>query len=366
MARFSAKPGIVRSLLKRVKGDPAGWLSRLKARLRRFSARREIARVLLKLMNGVQTDQLDPADLHFCYRLLLGRRPDRPGWNDWMEQIRVGKSREALVDAFLASDEYIERRPSSRSARVVLDDFVIYVDSQDPYVGQPILRERRYEPNVTDCIKKRLRKGMTLLDVGANIGWFTLTGAVSCGESGKVFAIEPSQTNLQLLYRSLAANRFTNVTVFPYAASDSNRFFQLSTAFSNAAVRATRETAEGATLVQAARIDELLGDRQNVDLIKIDIEGHEPAALRGMRRLLERCHPVIASEFSPKAIREGLGENPEDFLASLRSLGYRLSVIESNGNELELDDEGEIISYWDKLNRKLGTGDTYHLDILAV
>jgi len=355
----------MRSFLKKLDRSTGGNLRALKAKISRVSARREIMRVLLGLMNKVQTDQLDPADLYFCYRLLLGRRPDRPGWNDWIQQIRMGKTREALVNAFLGSDEYTEAKPSSRSRQVKLDDFLIYVDSQDPYVGQPILRDRGYEPNVTACIRKRLREGMTFLDVGANIGWFTLTGAVLCGEKGKIFAVEPSPDNLQLLYRSLSANRFGNVTVFPYAASDSRGFFRLSSAFSNAAVLPAEAAAEGATLVQAAPIDELLGNEQDVDLIKIDIEGHEPAAFRGMEKLLKRCRPVIVSEYSPKAIREGLDENPADYPAGLRGLGYRLKVIEPDGNELEMADEGEIMSYWERLNRKLGTGDTHHLDLLA-
>jgi hypothetical protein len=98
---------------------------------------------------------------------------------------------------------------------------------------------------------------------------------------------------------------------------------------------------------------------ERVDLIKIDIEAHEPMALRGMQRIIEDNRPIIICEVNPWA----LSKNGDDALALLRQLaapGYALSVIPQSGSLLPIRNAREGMDYF----RSLGDEQT-HFDVLA-
>ncbi len=77
---------------------------------------------------------------------------------------------------------------------------------------------KTYEPHVTNLVKGILKEGGVFLDVGANIGYFTMLAASLVKANGKVIAIEPNPQNLQLIYSSLLENHLSNVAIYPYAA----------------------------------------------------------------------------------------------------------------------------------------------------
>jgi len=117
--------------------------------------------------------------------------------------------------------------------------------------------------------------------------------------------------------------------------------------------------------VQGRTVDEVLENERRLDLVKIDIEGYEPIALRGMRKTLDKHRPMIISEFHPKVIRECGRQDPQEYLNALVSLVYRLSVIELTGNVIDCAEPADVVDYWREINRQRNTGDTMHLDIIA-
>lgn len=76
----------------------------------------------------------------------------------------------------------------------------MYASTSDSAVGSEIYRTRKYEPHVTSAIITRLKSGTGFLDIGSNIGYFSLLAASLVGLDGKVFSFEPSQYNIKLLY----------------------------------------------------------------------------------------------------------------------------------------------------------------------
>lgn len=321
-----------------------------------------ISNYLVKALSKIQTDAADSIDIYFCYRLLLGRKAESEGWQHWFDRVALGLTTRQLVKAFLTSREFRQKEETQSYTPVRLDDFVIYVDPDDRPIAESITCHKTYEPHVTAVLRKELQPEHVFLDIGCSIGWFTLLAA-SIVKSGKVIGIEPNHGNLQGLYRSLADNQFKNVIIFPYAATDRHTLLQLSSHAAYGFVHAPEGTSDD--YVQGVTIDELLWSEPRIDIIKIDIEGHEPIALQGMQETINKYRPLVISEFHPKCIKTVTGCEPAEYLNMLIKMDYRLSVIEEDGNEVAMSQASEIIAYWQRRNEMRGTSDTLHLDLTA-
>ena len=94
--------------------------------------------------------------------------------------------------------------------------------------------------------------------------------------------------------------------------------------------------------------------------MKIDVEAHEPAAIRGMEKLIKRLKPKIITEFHPWAMQLNNIDPPVAYLKQIYALGYEFSIIEPSGRLLDVSCAEEILSYWSSLCQE-----TVHLDLSA-
>lgn len=168
-----------------------------------------------------------------------------------------------------------------------------------------------------------------ILDVGANMGLYSLLGA-SKNPSARVYALEPEPHNLEAIRRNLRANRLDNVTPLPLGLGDRQDtvILRLEGLSENAAGTGHHVVNQGEGLpILVADLDSLIaaGLVQPPDLIKMDIEGYEFKALKGMRRLLLEHHPDLLIEVHP-AILPKHGESVEEMEAFLAALGYHRRV----------------------------------------
>lgn len=207
-----------------------------------------------------------------------------------------------------------------------LGTYKMYVRLDDWAVGARIAIKHTYEPHVTRVISRYLHPGAVVLDIGANIGYYTLLAAAAVGETGQVIAFEPSTDNCALLAQSVARNYFHNVTIYCQAAADRNCRVAFGMDDSNGGISVT-EPLIPTESVEAVVLDTVLQDGPRVDLVKMDIEGAEGLALRGMKEYLRRHRPVLVTEFSPYALAKTSHVEPEEYLEELRGLGYDLHVI---------------------------------------
>ncbi|WP_198136320.1 FkbM family methyltransferase [Roseiflexus sp. RS-1] len=320
-------------------------------------------KIAISILFQSQSEKADMSDVYFCYRLILGRMPDAEGWHNWSRQVASGMTRHQLLRMFLGSPEYQSKNRLAAIERVETERFVLFVDMNDGAYAESISQSKVYEPHITDLLQSLLKPEHVFLDIGCNVGWFSLIAA-SILKKGKVIGVEPNQNNLQLLYRSMIENQFDNMVIYPYAATDRSRILQMSGYGPYAYVHSIFKDA-GFTYVQGIAIDELVRDESRLDVIKMDIEGHEPVALQGMRRTIARYRPIIVSEFHPKAIREYSRQEPQDYLEALVSMGYSLSVVEPTGKVIDFIDPSEIMTHWRNLNLQFDSRDAMHLDILA-
>ncbi|MBN1138053.1 MAG: FkbM family methyltransferase [Anaerolineae bacterium] len=321
-----------------------------------------LTNAIVSILPRLQTDRADLTDIYFCYRLLLGRRAEDEGWQNWSRHVALGMTASELGTAFFESSEFCKKHSFRASARIQTDDFAIYVDLNDAPIADSISQRKVYEPHVTAVMKRLLQPEHVFLDIGCSIGWFTLLAA-SIVREGKVIGVEPNQNNLQLLYHSIYVNSFDNIVIFPYAATDRSTLLQL---WGHAAYGTVHTAIDSShDYVQGVAIDDLLSDEARLDVVKIDIEGHEPIALQGMARTIHKHRPIIVTEFHPQAVEDTGNRDPHEYLESLIGMGYRLAVIELTGNVTDFLEPSEIMDRWRKLNQQLGTDGIMHLDILA-
>jgi FkbM family methyltransferase len=212
---------------------------------------------------------------------------------------------------------------------VEADGHLLEVEPHDRAVGARLRRRGIWSAAETDLCKREIREGMRAVDVGANIGYFTLLFARLVGPTGHVYAFEPEPRNFELLQRNVARNRYTTVTAVPRAVSRASGSQQLFKSPDNLGDHRLAHGPTGREWVEVSvvALDEFFAADARVDFIKLDIQGAECGALHGARALLKRSHPVcLITEFWPAGIR-AFGDDPEQYLQELSALGFRLSII---------------------------------------
>ena len=197
---------------------------------------------------------------------------------------------------------------------------------------------RLYEPVATTLFETEVRAGQTVLDLGANIGYFTLILARRVGPEGRVIAFEPDPTNFALLERNVAANGYANVSPVRRAVWSLTTPLHLFLSDDNRGDHRAYDTAEGrrSVTIDAVRVDDYFGeDPPRIDWIKMDVQGSELHALRGMRRVLENSPTVtIVTEFWPAAIARSGAGSPADFLRELVRLGFSFQTVDEKALKL--------------------------------
>jgi FkbM family methyltransferase len=234
--------------------------------------------------------------------------------------------------------------PLHRIARVHLQGFDLMVRLDDWAVGARIFVKRTYEPYVTAVIKQNVRPGMCVVDIGANIGYYTMLTASQVGSAGKVIAFEPSPDNCALLQQSIQVNGFKNIVLMPCAVAERDGTVSFGMDDSNGGIQ--NEPGENAMSVKAVALDHALAGEERIDLIKMDVEGSEGRALQGMRQLLQKHRPIVICEFSPYALPIVSGVQPEVYMNTWRELGYELSAITRTGWHPRVLNNAEIMQHF--------------------
>ena len=309
--------------------------------------------------------QTTPEDIFFSFRLLLGRPPNREEWEGHLGQ--ASTDLDAVVRSYMNSLEFSRRaetlmshRLNDRVSLVKSKGFSIYVQDDDTAVGQHVKRDA-YEPHVTAVFRDRLRPGMHVLDIGANIGYYTMLSASLVGSAGSVTAIEPNPISVRLLEASRRANSFENVAVLQVAAGRQLGLLVMHGSYGNVMTSAAPDEAKAlinSTTVPSFRVDDLIPRTKNIDFVKIDVEGAEYNALLGASELIKRCHPTIVSEFSPTTMPGISGVDGRGYLRFLLDFGYSIAVIEEGGALRECGTDSE------KVMEAFTTRGVDHIDLL--
>ena len=174
--------------------------------------------------------------------------------------------------------------------------------------------------------RKLIRSGDAVIDVGANIGYFTILSSMLVGGEGRVFAFEPSLETRKRLQRNLELNNIQNVSVVPSAAWNENgtsKFNKHPTDRGGSSLREIEGSLETED-VELIPVDSAINEEEwsRVRLVKIDIEGAECHAVEGMGRLLDSNHDIaVITEMEDPKLR-GFGRSASELLSLFEKKGF--------------------------------------------
>jgi FkbM family methyltransferase len=193
----------------------------------------------------------------------------------------------------------------------------MHLDPED-FVSRAILETGEWEPTSWQAMRAHLGSGATFVDVGAQIGYYSLKAAPVVGSGGHVIAIEPNPETLTKLEANIRASGATAISVQPVACSDTEAMLELFAAPAANTGESSLSKANASQVgpavhaykVRARPLDDIIRESgvTRVDVVKIDVEGAEYLVLKGSRETLAKFHPMVLVEMGSSAaqVREYL------------------------------------------------------------
>lgn len=217
-------------------------------------------------------------------------------------------------------------------------------------MAQALLFRGVHEPYTTLLFDKLVKERMTVVDIGANIGYFTLIAAGLVGEKGRVFAFEPEPQNYAVLVKNVAANGFNNVTTRCMAVSDTTgnapMFIDDEDSGSHSLVK-TAQRCTRSTMVDVTCLDDFISDAGGtVDIVKIDAGGTEVSILSGMYNTIRANADLkIFTEFWLPGL-ESAGVTPQEYWDKLTQSGFNfIYLVNEDKQNIELLGLEAILRY---------------------
>jgi FkbM family methyltransferase len=202
---------------------------------------------------------------------------------------------------------------------------------KDSFISEEIYKNT-FEPDEAEFIRDFLKEGDIFIDIGANIGLYTLMAARKIGVLGKVYSFEPTGITYKRLLENININRFRNIIPVNKALSDKNGMFEMNVSCDgfeawNSFSKITRGSRFGTEIVEATRFDSFFnGDenRDRISLIKIDVEGWEKFVLLGGEEYFKKVNsPVLIVEFVDQNTNNA-GYTCKELYDQLRGYGYEI------------------------------------------
>jgi FkbM family methyltransferase len=222
----------------------------------------------------------------------------------------------------------------------------IRCDARD-FLQRSLLRYGEWEPTITRTVSTLLKEGDVFLDVGANVGYFSLLASRIVGETGLVYAVEPVPSTCRELLENLHRNNAGNVVCLSLAASETNGLVRLFLSSKGDLGKTSARSVGGRSVTAACcALDSIVDERRRgrIALVKIDVEGAELSVLHGMRGILtQRAQPYVICEVTDRFLRE-LGASARELIRFMQSLGFAAFRTPAMGAELwtELPDGDDV------------------------
>lgn len=252
--------------------------------------------------------------------------------------------------------------------RLYGDDYVVRlqgkpftVDLNDTVIAFDLLVYRVWEKFESRLLRELIAPGWHIIDVGANVGYYSVLFGDGAGTGGRVLAIEPEPNNARLLRKNIIDRRLSSIVeVAETAVGDAAgiAFLEKASSGNQGATKVAGVDSSGAQAtsglieVPIALIDNLVAGWPRVDLVKVDIEGYEMRAALGMRSTLARnSRVVLLTEFSPLALRQA-GSDPLEYVELLRDFKFQIWEIHEDKRRLERWESGEHPRLVDRVRKK--------------
>jgi FkbM family methyltransferase len=208
------------------------------------------------------------------------------------------------------------------------------------------------EKKETEFFKKLIEKGHIVIDIGANIGYYTLMAAARVGKNGRVYSFEPCSSTFKLLQENIKINKSENVVLSEMAVLDKEGNIELylseKTNTGSTSISFPTKYSGKKENVKCITLDKFIKEKKlkKVDVIKIDTEGAELKVLKGMEKLLSVQSPKVLIEINEENLN-ALGSSKEDIYAFFRKLGYQAYDIKTS-KIIKEPIEGNLILFYKK------------------
>jgi FkbM family methyltransferase len=214
---------------------------------------------------------------------------------------------------------------------IKLENLDLVVNGRDDVMTPEILVQRIHEPEETMLLKKSIKPGMTVLDLGANIGYFSVIAGLCAGARGKVYAFEPEPVNGSYLSKNIALNHLENIKVIPKIVSNTSGVASLYLDKGNhgahTCAKGNIQTAFSHRLeVESTTLDEFVETENldRVDFIKMDVQGAEGLVFEKALLVINKFPVKILMEFWPEGLKR-MGTEPAELLSFLaRFFSFRI------------------------------------------
>jgi FkbM family methyltransferase len=229
----------------------------------------------------------------------------------------------------------VRKGPENRDLYLTKEGHYFWLDKK-VYLDRCIIDSGVFEPTSTALVKKIVKKGDVVLDIGANIGYYSVLLSKIVGEKGKILCFEPTSCYQKTLNLNLSANKISNVEVYRFGLSDEKKKLTIYIGECSATMHPAGNNSTGVTEeIELLTLDEFIMDSnlKRIDFIKIDVDGHEPLFFNGAWRTLDQYDPIILLEISHLHYKKA-GFTAWDFYESITKRGYliyddNLSLIHS-------------------------------------
>jgi len=245
------------------------------------------------------------------------------------------RRRHGLITAFRAFIHYSYR--VIKNYQTNLDGSIITVNGykmltipNDPGISTELSIFKSHEPLNTKILSKMLKKGMTCLDIGGNIGYYVLLERQLIGSEGKIIAIEPLQRNFDYLKKNIELQNVTNISTYRFACGDKNgKVPFIIDRESNGSwiipdgMKNPDPSRGTITEVPLRILDEFVEELglERVDFVRMDVEGYEIHILKGLKKTLEKFKPIISFELH----KNFLGvKGTHEIFKLLKGLNYKV------------------------------------------
>jgi len=230
--------------------------------------------------------------------------------------------------------EYISRFTSQPYIKTKVLDFTMSLDLSDSGISRELAMSSVRERLSTEIVQSETEDGMTVLDIGGNIGYYTLIFADAVGPEGSVFAVEPDRTNLELLNENVTANGFADrVTAINKAISSGStqKYLKKSEKHNLHTVVDVEPTHGDYNTIECTTVDKFSSEFEPPDFIRMDIEGHELHVFRGMKSTIKKCDSMkILFE-----VHDGYPKEMEEQISYLLANGFRPKYVTASGDQPE-------------------------------
>jgi FkbM family methyltransferase len=235
--------------------------------------------------------------------------------------------------------------------------FKMFVDSRDVSIAPHLILEGVYEEHTDAVLRRIVKRGMHVVEIGANVGLFMLLMARAVGPSGSVYAFECDPTLARIARDNLEVNGLSRVgTVDERAVSKASGELEFRAALKHRGggtlvhglqqIPELGETERETIVVHAVTLDQFAAtyDRK-IDFLKIDAEGAEPDIIRGGQSVFGNpAYPItVMMEFAPAFVRKG-GMDPAIQLQELATTGFRFSRVDERRRRLVPADIAELLA----------------------